>query len=60
MADSFEFCSIYFLLMSEDAEVLIFNTLFYLTRIYGGFSQPGKNNDKTFQTFDAPSGLALL
>ena len=44
--------------MSEDAEVLIFKKLFYLTRTYGGFSQPNEDDDKTFQTFDALSELA--
>ena len=43
----------YLLLMSEDADVLIFWKLSYLTRIYGGFLQPCENNDKTFQTFNA-------
>ena len=47
------------LLMSEDANVLFFWKLSYLTEIYGGFSQPSESNDTTFQTFDAPIGLAL-
>ena len=40
--------------MSENAELLI---LFLLLQ-ESGFLQPRENNDKTFQTFDTPSGLA--
>ena len=40
-------------LIIEDADVLIFQKISYVTIIYRRRLQPSGNNDKTFQRFDA-------